>query len=415
MCQKQCISINTISIYCLCYSHPNVIQSVTSRHMQTHKSHQEGNHRNSIQQMAQSVQGHTQSKEVTSGNAFLVSHCVHCSRGHDFNLLPICGHAALVVAKVGPGARAKVGAAFGAGGLFGRDTFVIAEVRPVTITKVGTALHFSDPYLLIRGQTALVVAKVGPGARAKVGASFGAFCPLGSDTFVVAEVRPVTITKVGTALHFSDPYLLIRGQTALVVAKVGPGARAKVGASFGAFCPLGSDTFVVAEVRPVTITKVGTALHFSDPYLLIRGQTALVVAKVGPGARAKVGASFGALGPLGRATISISKVFPVTIAEVGASCFASHVILLTFIACESQSSPNPCGCHTFHDQQTHKIHQEGNHLNWKTDRSLVSTNCAKLFKGEMLELVSRACHILTCHHSGIFCRFWLWAVWVIRI
>jgi hypothetical protein len=133
--------------------------------MQTHKSHQEGNHRNSIQQMAQSVQGHTQSKEVTSGNAFLVSHCVHCSRGHDFNLLPICGHAALVVAKVGPGARAKVGAAFGAGGLFGRDTFVIAEVRPVTITKVGTALHFSDPYLLIRGQTALVVAKVGPGAR----------------------------------------------------------------------------------------------------------------------------------------------------------------------------------------------------------------------------------------------------------
>ena len=207
-------------------------------------------------------------------------------------------------AKVGPGARAKVGAAFGAGGLFGRDTFVIAEVRPVTITKVGTALHFSDPYLLIRGQTALVVAKVGPGARAKVGASFGAFCPLGSDTFVVAEVRPVTITKVGTALHFSDPYLLIRGQTALVVAKVGPGARAKVGASFGAFCPLGSDTFVVAEVRPVTITKVGTALHFSDPYLLIRGQTALVVAKVLPGARAKVGASFGALGPLGRATIS---------------------------------------------------------------------------------------------------------------
>ena len=216
---------------------------------------------------------------------------------------------------------------------------------------------------MIRGQTALVVAKVGPGARAKVGASFDAFCPLGSDTFVVAEVRPVTITKVGTALHFSDPYLLIRGQTALVVAKVGPGARAKVGASFGAFCPLGSDTFVVAEVRPVTITKVGTALHFSDPYLLIRGQTALVVAKVLPGARAKVGASFGALGPLGRATISISKVFPVTIAEVGASCFASHVILLTFIACESQISPNPCGCHTFHDQQTHKIHQEGNHRN----------------------------------------------------
>ena len=368
MCQKQCISINTISIYCLCYSHPNVIQSVTSRHMQTHKSHQEGNHRNSIQQMAQSVQGHTQSKEVTSGNAFLVSHCVHCSRGHDFNLLPICGHAALVVAKVGPGARAKVGAAFGAGGLFGRDTFVIAEVRPVTITKVGTALHFSDPYLVIRGQTALVVAKVGPGARAKVGASFGAFCPLGSDTFIVAEVRPVTITKVGTALHFSDPYLVIRGQTALVVAKVLPGARAKVGASFGA------------------------------------------------------------LGPLGRATISISKVFPVTIAEVGASCFASHVILLTFIACESQISSNPCGCHTFHDQQTHKIHQEGNHLNWKTDRSLVSTNCAKLFKGEMLELVSSE----GLSHSHMSCTrgffadsdgFWwcsdptlsLWGPWLVGV